>query len=204
MLEFLRRTAKRTERKSRLFTVAVCRRVWHLLPDERSRKAVEVANRYADGEATTTELTAAHEAAYDVAAARAERRIAKRDAPQRAAWAVSAASDPANLAEGVAWEAAGSVGRVREHDAQSDLLRCIFGNPVRPVSLDLSWLTWHDGLIVSMARQMYDSRDFADMPVLADALEEAGCTNQDILGHCREPGPHARGCWVVDAILGKT
>jgi hypothetical protein len=64
-------------------------------------------------------------------------------------------------------------------------------------------LTWHDGLLVSMARQMYESRDFTDMPVLADALEEAGCTDADILAHCRQSSEHVRGCWVVDLLLGK-
>jgi len=54
-----------------------------------------------------------------------------------------------------------------------------------------------------MARRMYDSRDFADLPVLADALEEAGCQDQDILGHCRSESEHVRGCWVIDLLLGK-
>jgi hypothetical protein len=90
-----------------------------------------------------------------------------------------------------------------ERAAQSSLLRDIFGNPFRPVSLDPAWRTWHYGLLVSMARQMYDSRDFSDMAVLADAIEEAGCTNQDILAHCRSGGEHVRGCWVIDALLGK-
>jgi hypothetical protein len=89
-------------------------------------------------------------------------------------------------------------------EAQTNLLRCILGNPFRPVTIDPGWLTWHDGLLVSMARQMYESRDFTDMPILADALEEAGCTDQDILGHCRSGREHVRGCWVVDLVLGKS
>jgi hypothetical protein len=88
--------------------------------------------------------------------------------------------------------------------AQTALLRDIFGNPFRLVIFDPAWLTWHDGLLVSMARQMYDSRDFSDMPILADALEEAGCSNADILGHLRGPGPHVRGCWAIDWCLGKS
>jgi hypothetical protein len=90
-----------------------------------------------------------------------------------------------------------------EFAAQTALVRDIFGNPFRPVSIDPSWLTWHDGLLVLMAQRMYDSRDFADMPILSDALEEAGCTNEAILNHCRQPGEHIRGCWVVDLLLGK-
>ena len=87
---------------------------------------------------------------------------------------------------------------------QSLLLRDILGNPFRLVSLDPVWLTWHGGLLVSMAQRMYDSRDFSDMLVLADAMEEAGCTNQDILAHCRSGGEHVRGCWVVDLVVGKS
>jgi hypothetical protein len=85
------------------------------------------------------------------------------------------------------------------------LLREVFGPlPFRPISIDPTWLTWHDGLLVSMAHRMYDSRDFGDMPVLADALEEAGCTNADILAHCRGLGEHVRGFWVIDLLLGNS
>jgi hypothetical protein len=86
---------------------------------------------------------------------------------------------------------------------EAEILRDVFGNPFRPVTSNPAWLRWHDGLLVSMARQMYDSRDFIDMPILADALEDAGCTDADILTHCRQPGEHVRGCWVLDLILGK-
>ena len=83
----------------------------------------------------------------------------------------------------------------------SELIRDIFGNPFRPVTFDSSWLT---STTVALAQQMYASRDFSAMPILADALQDAGCENEDILNHCREPnGVHTRGCWVVDLILGK-
>jgi hypothetical protein len=101
-----------------------------------------------------------------------------------------------------AWAAAQKA-TTQEQTYQCNLLLDIFGNPFRPITLDLAWLTWHDGLLVSMAQQMYDSRDFSDMPILADGLEEAGCSNQDILAHCRSGGEHVRGCWVVDLLLGK-
>jgi hypothetical protein len=84
--------------------------------------------------------------------------------------------------------------------AQSLLVRDIFGNPFRPITLDPSWFT---STVVSLARQMYDSRDFSAMPILADALQDAGCDNADILDHCRGPGPHVRGCFVVDKLLAK-
>lgn len=79
--------------------------------------------------------------------------------------------------------------------------RCIFGNPFRPVALDPGWRT---EAVVGLATGIYADRAFARLPVLADALEDAGCANADVLGHCRGPGPHARGCWVVDLLLGKT
>jgi hypothetical protein len=87
----------------------------------------------------------------------------------------------------------------------ADLLRDVIGNPFRPpAALDPAWLSWNGGLAVRLARSIYDERDFARLPVLGDALEEAGCTAQDVLAHCRSPGEHARGCWAVDWVLGRT
>jgi len=81
------------------------------------------------------------------------------------------------------------------------LVRDIFGNPFRPVAFDKSWLT---STVIAIALGMYESRDFSAMPILADALQDAGCENDDILTHCRGSGPHVRGCWVVDHVLGKS
>jgi hypothetical protein len=83
----------------------------------------------------------------------------------------------------------------------STLLRDIFGNPFRPVAIDPAWLT---STVLALARQMYDSRDFSAMPILADALQDAGCDSADLLDHCRSDGPHVRGCWVVDLVLGRS
>jgi hypothetical protein len=83
---------------------------------------------------------------------------------------------------------------------RSDMLRDIFGNPFRPVVFSAAWRT---DTALSLARQMYDSRDFSAMPILADALQDAGCDSDDVLNHCRQPGEHVRGCWVVDLVLGK-
>ncbi|MCI0459739.1 MAG: hypothetical protein L0Z62_22540 [Gemmataceae bacterium] len=84
--------------------------------------------------------------------------------------------------------------------AIANLLRDIFGNPFRPVTVDPARET---SAVVALARSIYEERRFEDLPILADALEEAGCTDADLLGHCRGPGPHTRGCWVVDLLLGK-
>ena len=104
------------------------------------------------------------------------------DASRSARWTRAAAGDPA-----------------AEERAQLALLRDVFGNPFRPVAFSPAWRT---DTAVTLARQMYESRDFSPLPILADALQEAGCENADILAHCRGDGPHVRGCWVVDAVLG--
>ena len=83
--------------------------------------------------------------------------------------------------------------------ALADLLRDIFGNPFRPATFSPEWRT---DTVLSLARGMYESRDFSAMPILADALQDAGCDSADALNHCRGPGPHGRGCWVVDLVLG--
>ena len=94
-----------------------------------------------------------------------------------------------------AWRAAD----VRERVAQLTLFRDIFGNPFRPVAFDPAWRT---DTAVSLARGMYDSREFGAMPILADALQDAGCEDEQVLTLCSEPGPHVRGCWVCDLVLG--
>ena len=83
---------------------------------------------------------------------------------------------------------------------KAQILRDIFGNPFRPITFDPSWRT---STVVSLAQQMYESRDFSAMPILADALADAGCSNEAILQHCRGPGPHVRGCFVVDLLIEK-
>jgi hypothetical protein len=87
-----------------------------------------------------------------------------------------------------------------ERAAQAALARDVFGNPFRPVTLDPAWRT---STVVALARSIYDERAFDRLPILADALQDAGCANDDVLEHCRGPGPHVRGCWVVDLVLGK-
>jgi len=88
-----------------------------------------------------------------------------------------------------------------ESAAHCDIIRDIFGNPYRKVNFHKQWRT---DTAVALAKQMYDSRDFSAMPILADALQDAGCDNDDILNHCRDPKQvHVRGCWVVDLVMGR-
>ncbi len=88
-----------------------------------------------------------------------------------------------------------------EQEAQAAILRDLFGNPFRPVALDPEWLTSD---VLTLARGIYDDRAFDRMPILADALQEAGCANDDVLNHCRDTERvHVLGCWLVDLLLGK-
>jgi hypothetical protein len=207
MVAFLRRRGG--ERKRRLFAAACCRRVWHLLTDERSRAAVEAAERFADGRATEEELLDAEEGAL-------EAEMALRGdtaAPAGASHAAEAAYVVA--CHGVGWDIAEqAAGRARaaalradgggpdEEDVQVALIRDIFGNPFRRPKLLPGWRT---PTVLALAVDLYESR-FADLQallILADALEDAGCADADILAHLRGPGPHVRGCWALDLILGK-
>ena len=186
-----------SERKFRLFACACCRRIWHLLPDEACQVAVERGEEYADRLVSRDDLVAtlvglesstySEERAYRAATAawHSAAVISRRDMAYFAAYhSVEADEAPATIFT----------------PAIVGLIRDIFGNPFRPVAFSPSWRT---DTAVSLARQMYESRDFSAMPMLADALQDAGCDSDDVLPHCRGPGPHVRGCWVVDLVLGK-
>ena len=87
-----------------------------------------------------------------------------------------------------------------EKQSHSNIIRDVFGNPFRVVIVEPAWLTPN---VVSLARTIYDHRAFDRMPMLGDAIEKTGFDNTDILDHCRSKTEHVRGCWVVDALLGK-
>src|SRR5205085_12433942 len=126
------------------------------------------------------------------------------DAQTDAAEAATRPTDP-NAFSAAFWGAKSTAsvmlhsdGRREEQLKQAALLRDIVGNPFRPVALDPAWRT---AAVVGLAEAIYAGRAFDRLPILADALEDAGCDNPDVLAHCRGPGPHVRGCWVVDLIL---
>ena len=136
----------------------------------------------------------------------------RKDSPRRAAalgvcallarrTAESAADAPSAMRTQMS-EAAGKYYREWRDELRelAHLARDIFGNPFHPVTFLPEWRT---STVLALAQQMYDSREFSAMPILADALQDAGCDNADILDHCRGPGPHVRGCWVVDLVLSK-
>jgi hypothetical protein len=210
MLDFL--PGKVSGRKLRLFACACCRQgVWPLLSDRRSRKAVEVAERFAEGAADRVALRAAWMDAR-VAAQRVTRN-------QRAAIAAAAAAHrshrcgraAAGRVFSVAYYGEGAgLSREEQRQAHLVLLRCVFGNPFRRAAVDPAWLAWNGGCVVRLATAAYDERELpggrldpARLAILADALEDAGCDDATMPAHLREPGPHVRGCWVVDLLLGK-
>jgi hypothetical protein len=207
LLDFLH--GKASDRKLRLFACACCRSVWPLLRDERSRKGVAVAERYADGGATFAELYG----------------VFDHDDPgsDEDGWELLAEESPFSSAARLAWltELDASASATTYHAvaavrasvrlAQCSLLRDIMGNPFRRAPhVDPAWLAWQDGVAAKLARAAYDDRRLPEgtlepmqLAVLADALEEAGCGDAELLGHLRGPGPHWRGCWAVDQLLAK-
>jgi hypothetical protein len=198
LLKWLRDNRQLTERKGRLFCIAVCRRLWPLLTDARSREAVEAAERYADG--ATTDVAAAFgpaddaywksddsgAGAYTSAAYLASTTLCVLDDALATA---TATEDPAELSQ------------------QADVLRDLFGDPFRARRFDPSLLTWNGGLIPQLAQAAYELRQLPEgtlnpdrLAVLCDALEASGLAAPKLLAHLRG-GPHWRGCHAIDALL---
>jgi hypothetical protein len=209
---------RKHERKLRLFAVACCRRVGPPYPDVEAEKALAVAELFADGLAPKAQRGSAYRsalsgsrfshyyfspvaAALSKAAFEAASRASEAAANRVARTGVEHLPEPATTAEIHEHAAMRRAERAKERNAQTALLRCLFGNPFRPVATDPAWRT---STVVSLAGGTYANRAFDRMPILADALMDAGCVEEVILGHCRGPGPHVRGCWVVDAVLGKS
>ena len=240
-----------TERKLRLFACAAARQVWPLLVDPRTRTAVEVAQRYADGLATADELRAAHEAALAAsgdASAEMQDILARADpqtdrwpifvsileyaaAANVGVWATDLEIGPADPRWGahrayfveqvrdsvctaavhnvsptlplgpppdeVARQAAGEA----EMRVLASIVRCLIPDPARTIHIEERW---QSATVLSLATGIYEEKAFDRMPILADALQDAGCDNEEILNHCRQPGVHSRGCYVVDLLLGKS
>jgi hypothetical protein len=196
-----------SDRKLRLFACACARRAWHLLSDARSRRAVELSEAYASGRVSDEELVGANAAAYLVsssmgwrgtqhaaaaAAEQASEHPTYRRYPRRACeFALQALSTPGTRNEDV------------ERRAQCGLLREVVGNPFRPPHLDRAWLAWEGGTVVRLAEAIDEDRAFERLPILADALEDAGCNHAEVLAHLRSPGPHVPGCWPVGLLLDK-
>jgi hypothetical protein len=216
MLEFL--SDKAAERKLRLFAVACCRQVWPLLFDERSRDAVELVELFADGLATQEELARASLAAFRAYEDaffdhRSGAGSAATTAYNTTRTAPITNSDGTQLPfhsthHSVTYVLSTVQDCSVENERLSGMLKGIFGNPFRLVSIEPTWQT---PTVLAIAHAAYENRNLPAgtldpdrLAVLADALEDAGCTSADILNHLRQPGEHVRGCWVVDLLLGKS
>jgi hypothetical protein len=204
MLESLRAPGRARERKLILFGCACARRVWPLLGGGRGTGLVEVAERYADGAAAREEISAALALPRYLTGGALVHELALADPAGAVRWAVQAVADAVyrHNAERLSERRATLAVRA-ELRAQCHLLRDVFGNPYRPVVIDPTWLRWNHGTVPAVALHIYEDRAFHDLPILADALEDAGCADNVLLDHCRSGGEHVRGCWVLDLMLGK-
>jgi pSer/pThr/pTyr-binding forkhead associated (FHA) protein len=191
-------------RKLRLFICACARRIWHQLGHPANQEGVEVAERYADGEATEDDLDHAREAM-------------RRGSLTESMVGYQACREGSNMERYAAQEAARAVevvlggGQQGRRDIERAALAALCRDlvrPFRPVTAEPAWLAWEGGLVSRLACAAYDERclpggtlDGARLSVLADALEDAGCTNGELLEHLRGPGVHVRGCWAVDLLM---
>jgi hypothetical protein len=216
MLEFL--LGKASDRKLRLFAAARCRLfrpdwddLWPI------REAVDAAEQFSDGLSPSGQFARFHrpwqDFIWDVRWGTMDPTggstvLAPYCLGQLLVQAVSS-PDAGSAARGVLYDDLQSYfdglwkDGPRERGAECHLLREVFGNPFRPAALDPAWLAWNGGAVRKMAQAIYEERRFSDLPILADALEDAGCHDPDILAHCRGPSEHVRGCWVVDLLTGR-
>jgi hypothetical protein len=231
MLEALQATGKVSDRKLRLFAAACCRRTWDRFPDPSNRDLVAVLEDHPDGRFEDQDIYEAGRASsrreYEH---RRKRAYWAAKYLGRGFYKLTAAESAEEVAARVLFVASGEpdwspITDVEVEEARrtplppaaaaeaaehAGLLRDVVGNPFRPVAVDPTWLAWQGGTVTSLAQAAYDERrlpsghlDTVRLAVLADALEEAGCVEADLLGHLRRPGPHVRGCWPVDLLLAK-
>jgi hypothetical protein len=220
--QLLRLMSEIAVRKLRLFGIACCRRIWPLLRDD-CRHCVLLAERLVEGEATLEEANKLRQQLEAVRVATIQQSAGEQREREVRGWCLGAVCSLLDTATGLQlilplpdWHlelvdvrrlvanavvhspvssvaAAISV----EERAQADLLREIVGNPFRKTEFAQGWRT---PTVLDLAHAIYQERAFAEMPILADALDEAGCANAEILQHCREPREHVRGCWLLDLI----
>jgi hypothetical protein len=201
MLDAIRHSA--AERKLRLFMCACCRHasVWPRYRDKESRRLIEVVERYAEG---VTAWEQVHEAMHVVRWFYHYGRLQTQGRINRVG---QAARMLVALTNEDAIAAAEEMIRVSVNflgSAQGALLREFFMNPRHPVRLCPDVLAWNDCAVPRIAQGIYEERAFDRLPILHDALLDAGCNDEPILSHCYSVGPHVRGCWVVDLILAKS
>jgi hypothetical protein len=196
----------RRRRKLRLLGCAAFGQARHLLRPGYGGRAIDLAERYADGDAELDDLLQlnqllraepmaagtpqwAAEGAVTILLTGNDLIVAE-IALEQAIWGLEREAEPAKP----------NLYRKDLRRAQAPLVRDIFGNPFRGVAFDPSWRT---SAVIGLATGIYEERAFDRVPILADALQDAGCDHPDVLAHCCGPGPHVRGCWAVDLVLGR-
>jgi hypothetical protein len=212
MLSFLAGAYRHlSPRKLLLFGFYCCRHALHPCCDPEVRAAFNVVEHATEGTASEEEQRAAARCLFDegwetswtpqpdyCSHMAGELLTETNDHIRRAVRASKAGIDCA------AYGDRGTQSAEREAAVQARWVRELFPSPFRPKFYTRDWFTWNNDTPLTLARQMYDSREFGAMPILADALQDAGCENDDILAHCRDPhATHVRGCWVCDLVLGK-
>jgi hypothetical protein len=210
LLRFLGRTA--SERRMRLFASACCRRHASVTRGKKHLLILEANEMFADGLIDQPEMDRRRRrwftfdgpfplpGTWQMALACATLANTGRRKNRMERWAIEAAEHLAQASRRPDQEKA----------AQVQLVYDLFGNPFRRARIGRGWLTWHDATVPKLAQTAYDERDLTSghldskrLAILADALEEAGCSSEDILAHLRGPGPHVRGCWVIDLVMRK-
>lgn len=207
---------KLSDRSLRLFVSACCRQKWDHF-DSSSRHFVQMAERFADGLIGLDELARRRQEIEWIVRKlpsntfNSPEEVACRICSGTLLWggALSAAQSCSVIGEDGCQETR-KANAARAEKQHIRFLRDIFDNPFHYPTIDPKWLAWNNGTVTKLAQAIYDESDLPSghldagrLAILADALEEAGCAAKDILGHCRGSGPHVRGCWVIDRLLGK-
>lgn len=200
-------------RQQGLWAIACIRRIWHHLPSEcreflstveqsfeRTDYLVGVVDR-TKWEAVIVRDSLAHANTHVFSALRSLLWVGFYKSVVGSV-ADAIASNETGFTGGADWPPAYRLVWRREQAVHARLLREVRGNPYRPVALLPSWRTCDVSLL---AQNIYDTRDFSALPILADALQDAGCNSDELLNHLRDPNaPHVRGCWALDLVLGKS
>ena len=207
-------------RRQRLLAAGFCRAVSHLFDHPDLSAALAVVERFADGRASVADIEKARQQCRALAQQSHDGSGAKGDVRSELAWAVSLAAggqltltDVGGRAANAAVQAQTGVvllvsvsspafdaAAAEQKVVMRGVVWDVVGNPFRPVAFDPAWRT---DTAVALARHVYESREFGAMPILADALQDAGCDSDEVLDHCRHGSGHVRGCWVLDGVLGK-
>ena len=180
-----------SKRKYRLFSCNCVYSIWDRLEDERSKKAVEIAELFADGKATKEELIQARNAASAASAS-----YAAFDFDSYAAYAAAYAASYAAYAAASASASYAAYASYASYAAYGEFL-------LEEMFHKEEFTKWKNNNITQIAENIYENKQYELMPILADALEDSGCNNENILLHCRGENKHVRGCWVLDGVLGK-